>query len=158
MREIKVEKIISNFMHCGECDLPEYFTQFNIYKNLPLPCKDIKTVNIEASNADLEVNLTKIVNTMEGVSLEGQHLTGKKLVILGKVNCKLILRCPKYDNKLCSLEETLPFSTFIIIPREICKDQPINLRYHIEDLTVATLVETKVFISVTILLQYIDEY
>ena len=52
----------------------------------------------------------------------------------------------------------MPFSTFIIIPKDICNKEVVNLRYMIEDLSIVYLENDKVIISITPLIQYIDEY
>lgn len=158
MGSIKVGKIICDFINFGTLDESKYFTQFNICKNLMLRCKDIKERNIETTIAKLEINCAKIVNTIQGVSIEGQNLTGKKLIIIGEINTKVIVRCPKNEKKLCSSEKKIPFSNFIIVPNDICEEEPINLRYIIEDITTMIIAEGKSFVSITLLIQYIDEY
>lgn len=158
MGSIKLDKIVSNFAHCGACDEPKYFTQFNIYDNFPLYCNLMKDDNIETTIATLEINSVKIVDTVQGISIEGQQLTGKKLIIIGKINTKIIFSCPKNERKLCLSKKSIPFSTFIIIPNELCEEQPINLRYLIEDITTIIIAKNKIFVSITLLMQYVDEY
>lgn len=50
----------------------------------------------------------------------------------------------------------MPFSTVIVIPEDICTTNTINLRYLIEDISVAKISLNQVLVSVTMLIQYID--
>ncbi|MCU9814248.1 hypothetical protein [Paraclostridium sp. AKS73] len=50
----------------------------------------------------------------------------------------------------------MPFSTFIVIPDDICKTKTIDLRYLIEDITIAKVSKNQVLVSLTMLIQYID--
>lgn len=170
--KINLKKIIYDELLLKEL---EFFKQFNIYKTID--CKEylykkrifrnnsyifkerLKLVKVEGTNPIININHVKIIDTIEGTSIEGQHLTGKKLIIIGEINCSLVCL---YEN--CNLNEykvksiCLPFSTFIIIPKDICNLEVVNLRYIIEDVTIANLEEDKIIVSITPLIQYIDEY
>lgn len=136
----------------------EYFTQFNIYKTLHFPnkCIDLKMPIGNVNN--IKILSAKLIDTFQGTSIEGQHLTGKKLIVFGNVNIKLLI--PYWDKtlKVFLKDINLGFSTFIIIPKRICENQPINLRYLIEDSTVKVLNQHDVLVSTTILLQFVDQY
>ena len=136
----------------------KYFTEFNVYETLQFPYKHINLqVPIEVITK-LNIESTKFIDTFQGNSIEGQYLTGKKLIVLGTLNVKLLI--PYWDCKLRVYLRciNLPFSTFIVVPKEICKNQPINLKYLIEDSTAKAITSHLVLVSGTILLQFVDEY
>lgn len=155
----------------------KYYKQFNI--GATIKCEDfyryinvlignrwckvkelLKICKVQNTTPILKINSTKIINTKEGTSFEGQHLSGKKLIIIGEVCFDLVIHycfCGRFF-KYAIKKMRIPFSTFIIIPKDICNKGCINLKYFIEDISVANLGKNKVFISVTPLIQFIDQY
>jgi len=163
--EVNIEKMTCSLSCIEELNPLTYFKQFNVYQSVLLHNRNSNIYSVETTVPCIEVYSTKIIDTkiietMKGTSLEGQHLSGKKLIIVGNINMSLILSYYKKKNinKNNVLKIKIPFSTFIIIPKEIYDTQRINLRYLIEDVTVIKLSYNKVFVSVTMLIQYIDEY
>lgn len=153
----------------------EFFKQFNIYKIID--CKEdicnkrrirknfflfkerLKLCSVEGTNPIIDINHVKIIDTIEGTSIEGQHLTGKKLIIIGEISFSLVCLYRYLNKDAYKIKNiSLPFSTFIIIPRDICNSEVVNLRYMIEDFTIEYLEDDKIIVSITPLIQYIDEY
>lgn len=168
---INLKEIIPMYCYPKEIDELNCFSQFNIYETIDYKNDVYKSINnlyeydfkvckIENTSPNLNIISTKIINTMEGTSIDGQHLTGKKLIIIGELELSLVLTyyttCNKY-NKIIK-EVRIPFSTFIIIPKDIYNLENINLRYLIEDISTAQLCNTKSIVSATLLIQYADEY
>lgn len=135
----------------------KYFKQFNIYETFKVP--NICTYSQYNIDTSIKLNIynTKIIDTIEGLSIEGQNLTGKKLIILGSLNINMFLYSKKIRNKVISNNFSMEFSTFIVIPKEINKDVPIELRYLIEDISIKLITKDSILISSTILLQFVDE-
>lgn len=166
--DINLEKIVPSFSYNEESQVLEYFNQFNIYETIDCNidsynsmygnCYNSNICNIEYTCPNLNVISVNIVTTGEGTSLEGQHLTGKKLVIIGFIELSLILTYftiyKSYDIRLKRIQ--MPFSTFIVIPKEVCHIDTINIKYLIEDISVVKLCEDKILVSITVLIQYID--
>lgn len=145
----------------------EYFKQLNIYQNLHINNKNLDISNIENTSPNVEVYSTKIIDSkvtesIKGTSLEGQHLSGKNLIIVGNTNMSLILECTSKGKKSKNIKKreiinfNMPFSTFIVIPDDICKTKTIDLRYLIEDINIAKVSKNQVLVSLTMLIQYID--
>jgi len=134
------------------------FKQINLYQTIYLPhrCGDSR-FQVDAIGK-LNILKTKFIDTMKGESIEGQYLTGKKLIILGNFITKFYFHYGFSSSKVLYQDNSIDFSTFIIVPKEICKDQPIHIKYLIEDITVANISSQKALISATILLQFVDEY
>lgn len=136
----------------------KYFTQFNVYKTLHFPNKRIDLQIPIEGDTKLNIVSTKFIDTLQGTSIEGQYLTGKKLVVLGVLNVNLLIFYWNCKLKVSLKNMKLPFSNFIIVPKEICANQPINLRYLIEDITTKAITSHEILVSATILLQFVDEY
>lgn len=131
-----------------------YFSEFTVYSNVNLPCCYNPSIfSIDGVNAQPIITCCSIINTMEGKSLEGQRLSGKKLIINGYFKVKIVTN---YFNKLSVLNEIIPFSTYIIIPMEICSKN-IILKYLIEDTTAEIIEKNKLLISVSSLFLFSDE-
>lgn len=159
--EVNIDKMACSLSCIEELSPLIYFKQFNVYQSVLLYNKNSSIYSVETTVPCIEVYSTKIIETMKGTSLENQQLSGKKLIIVGNINMSLILsyyKKKKVINKNNVVKIKIPFSTFIIMPKEIYDTQRINLRYLIEDVTVIKLSYNKVFVSVTMLIKYIDEY
>ncbi|MGL4570420.1 MAG: hypothetical protein ACRCVJ_05100 [Clostridium sp.] len=136
----------------------KYFKQFNVYKTINISNLCIsKKEKIEAIS-NLNIISVKVIHTFEGTSIEGQHLTGKKLIILGNVIFKIIIPYCKKSNMNPIKKIKVDFSTFIVVPKDMCEDQLIKLKYFIEDSTATIISKSKMLISSTILLQFVEEY
>lgn len=167
--KVNLEKMIYNILYPDELEDMNYFKQFNLYKTIEyrnymnkIFCNDevIKICKVETTAPTLKIISTKIINTIEGTSLEGQHLSGKKLIIIGEIGLKVILtysvNCGRCKNAVTDVK--IPFSTFIIIPKDNYCDDEINLRYLIEDSSTAYIGKGKALVSITILMQYLDTH
>lgn len=162
---INLEKMVSSLSLSEKVNSLQYFKQFNAYEtinflnNIYAPNKNLKICKLETTVPSLNILSSKIIDTIEGTSLEGQHLTGKKLILIGTINTSLLLTycigCNRYNTAI--IETPLPFSTFIIIPKYTCDDDTINLRYLIEDISAVYLCKCKAIVSATLTIQYLDE-
>lgn len=160
---INLQEMICQYS-CDEEKL-KYFKQTNIYDNCIINCSNIEGRSVEVINTKLNILSGKIINTNVGTSIEGQTLTGKKLVLLGEAITKIKFKCSFQEHKYLDckkanhyMEKSIPFSTFIILPNPLDNEKDISLRYFIEDTTAIMITRNKLFISVTTLIEYLDEY
>lgn len=131
-----------------------YFKQININDKINLFNINIDKKYIKIHSASLNAESIKIINTIEGTSYEGQFLSGKKLLIIGSIN---IIFYIKLNCRTFQSTKKIPFSTFIVIPRDTNENSEIKLIYSIEDITIEYIECNFLFISVTIFLEYIKE-
>lgn len=113
---------------------------------------------IESTIPNLTILSANIIDTPEGKSLEGQVLSGRKLIVVGNLDLSVIITygCENLCNNNCIQKINIPFSTFIIIPKDICCGDVINIRYLIEDISSVHLQDNKIFVTITMILQYIE--
>ena len=136
----------------------KYFKQLNVYANIDTKKKCLYESQIKVAKVDLEMISSKIIDTIEAISLENHCLSGKKLVIVGNLRAQFFLcMCPN-SKKGYWIDENIPFSTFIVIPKELCENQKPCITHIIEDVTTKIITKGKIFISVTFVLEYQDEY
>ncbi|CDH91422.1 conserved hypothetical protein [Clostridium botulinum B str. Eklund 17B (NRP)] len=115
--------------------------------------------DIKSKNVKLKINCAKIINTIEGKSLEGQYLSGKKLIIIGKVCTELFVVSVNNNYSNCHyIEREIPFSTFIILPRDVCDEEDIHLEYFIEDISTVNVTSQKLLLSVTFLIEFKEDF
>lgn len=164
--ELDLEKMTYNISCFPELNSIKYFNQINIFENIQLDDRRYKIGKVKNTMPSVEIQLAKISNkkiieTMQGVSLEGEYLSGKKLFVVGSLNMNLILNYQqagknKVKNNILSVD--IPFSTSIVIPNDICENDKVNLRYLVEDVSVIYITQSKLLVSITMLIQYLDEY
>lgn len=97
--------------------LPNTFKQVAFDKIISLPndCPSIEEIKTTTVTATITKQTT--IPTSTGVSLEGQNLTGYKLVVEGTLNFDVVYE-PQYScqHKNISFKFKSPFTTFIILP------------------------------------------
>lgn len=179
--KVNLQKIVPNFSFYKDTDGSNYFKQLNIYEtvqyntnvhksvysygysqcicNSKFECCSSNIRCIEHTWPLLSIASANVVDTVEGVSLEGQHLTGKKLVIVGEIDLSLVITYNTIYNSCDTLVKKvkMPFSTFIIIPKYIYDIENIDLKYLIEDVSTVEVCVDKILVSITLLLQYINK-
>lgn len=167
--KINVKKIIyDNFF--GE-DL-EFFKEFNIYKIID--CKKyiltkkyinnryflykerLKICSFENTTPNIIIKFCEIIDGVNSDLIEGKKLRSNKLVIIGEIKFSLIVFYSNNSNIINNI--SMPFSTFIVIPKNICNRDIINISYLIEDVSLVYLEDDKIMVSITPLLEYKDEY
>ena len=146
----------SNYCGIKSDEESMYFKQLNIYENFN-SC--FKENNIKITNSFIKINCAKIINTMSGCSLEGQYLSGKKLILIGKVCIDFFVSDHSSICEYCYPQKVeIPFSTFIIIPKDTCEEEDIHLKYCIEDICIASVTKEKLLISVTFLIGFEEKF
>lgn len=174
--KVDLQKVLINSYTPDEEEEFEFFKQFNIfetidyrsylscqydsYGNMRFDSKKYKICKLENTHPSIKIISMKIVDTIEGTSLEGQHLTGKKLILSGTIDFSLIVTFGSFQNKQNSkiLPINMPFSTFIVVPKDICNEETIKLKYLIEDISLMQLSTYKILVSATAFVVYLDEY
>ncbi|MBU3191604.1 DUF3794 domain-containing protein [Clostridium bowmanii] len=134
----------------------QFFTDFNVGKSICIPTNNGKPFIICDSVACINISDCKVVDTIKGTSLEGQHLSSKKLLIMGTVTFTVYFYIPYILDYLFDVDEEAPFSEFIIVPEGTSEDGILKLRYMIEDATATLLSDNMLFFNAAIFIQYLD--
>lgn len=131
-----------------------YFKLINIGEKMKFCAQHIDSRSIEFTSSVLTITCLKLINTIEGISFEGQRLSGKKLIICGYIDARFFIN--KAESKFY-IKRNIPFSTFIVVPKNIKDDEIVYLDYSIEDVTIVNAGCDYVFIAVTLFLEYKPE-
>lgn len=132
----------------------DYFSQINVVDNYMYGC-DPDTDKVQVTTPTVTILQTKIVDTIKNTSLEGQNLSGKKIIITGHIKLTLVLTrfsCSRYTTT--TTEKLIPFSTYIVIPINTCENSSVWIDYAIEDSSAYIIENNRLFTSVSLLLSY----
>lgn len=147
-----MERFVVEKRKCAYDKFSRYFKQINISDKVQLCSRYWDEENIIIDSANIKIKYIKIINTVEGISFEGQILSGKKLIICGYVSMKMYM---KISNRCFCIRKDIPISTFIVVPKDTLEDDIVSLYYSIEDISIIKTECNNMFISITLFLEYI---
>lgn len=162
--EVNLDKMICKVSSSDDLASLKYYKQFIVDENIQFNCRNLRICKIKVTLPEIKIVSAKTIKTPKGTSLEGQYLSGKKLIVVGTLDFSLVIdsypsnRKTYMVNKEIVEKVKIPFSTFIVIPNDKNCENKINLRYLIEDVSAVVLCYDKVFVTTSIFLQYMDEY
>ena len=159
---------ISDFIEIvGVCNVSEIDVSNGLFKQIAIP----ETVVIPDSKPDVEqilkvvisgeVTRTKVIKTpvrkdsQENIlsSAGGQKLTGRKLIIEGKIIQKVVYVADVLDGSqpVHSAEFAIPFSTFIVLSEDTPLETRFDVEICVEDVFVELLDPRQVFKNLIVL-------
>jgi hypothetical protein len=137
--------------------LPEYpnkygaFKELNIEETLEIPSVKPDIEQILKISVDIIINRTKIIETPQGISLEGQIITGKKLIVKGRLNQIVEYVADEITQPVHAAHFSIPFCTFIVIPEDYEEDT-VYVSSYIEDIFAEQIGKRNIYKNITILL------
>jgi len=131
---------------------PVNFKQLCIQGTLTIPAAKPEVEQIVCVAAEVLIKRTRVINTPVGTSIEGQKLTGKKLVVEGVISQKIEYVADEPMQSLHAANFNMPFSGFIVLPAAFHAGTPVQVTGYIEDLFVELLNKHTIFRNVNILL------
>jgi hypothetical protein len=146
----------SGIVDCSQ--LPTHMTafkQFTVQENLTIPAAKPDIEQILRVMAEASITSTKIIKTPTGVSLEGQKLTGWKVIVEGVIHQKIEYVADEPTQSVHSAHFKIPFSTFIVLPCSITNDMVVTVVPYIEDIYAKQLDKRHIFKNITLLLDAI---
>ncbi|GAB6139123.1 DUF3794 domain-containing protein [Halanaerobaculum tunisiense] len=135
----------------GECD---FWTQLSVPEIVFIPEQKPNIEQIAKVAVEVEIISQRVVKTPTsyGYNLGGQKLTGKKLIIEGKIKQKLFYVADVAEQSMHVAHFQKSFSTFIIIPSDMNKHAKFRIDPYIEDVFVKMNDKREVFKNVTLFL------
>ena len=128
------------------------FKQFTVQETLELPEAKPDIEQIVKVIAQVEITSTRLITTGTGKSLEGQILTGLKLIVEGEIRQKIEYVADECTQPVHAAHFNVPFSTFIVIPKTHNIGEPILITPYIEDLYVELIGKRTIFKNVILFL------
>ncbi|MGL4877022.1 hypothetical protein [Paraclostridium dentum] len=134
---------------------PNSFKQFMISSKLPIPCSNYGVCEIVNKYVDVEITNTEVINTIKGVSCEGENLTGTKIVVNGTLieRIEYIELCS--DKTIKVAEYNIRFNTFIVLPENCNDTDNLKIDSFIEDIDMRLIDCNTLYQSVSLLLEVV---
>lgn len=130
--------------------IPENINVFNhktINKIIKLNDLFLDIDEILSLNIGYNLDHNKIVKTGKGISIEGEELTGIKLISEGNFIIRIDY-CGKNDGCIYTFRESIDFNNAINIPYEWGYNKKINQHIYIEDVSCEKINEREVIVII----------
>lgn len=109
------------------------FKQLDVEGNFCLPDAKPDIEQIVKVISEIKIKSTKVIKTPKGTSLEGQILTGWKLVIEGSIAQKIQYVADEPTQTVHAAHNNIPFSTYMVLPANFVMGTPVIVQGYIED-------------------------
>ncbi|MEG2810939.1 MAG: DUF3794 domain-containing protein [Clostridium sp.] len=128
------------------------FKQMSIDKLFTIPCQKPDMESADDIVVDVIIDDSYVINTPVITSNEGQVLSGYKLIVHGRLKISLEYTACVMDQAIHSAHFEVPFSQFIIMPKNYEIGQYIDVSSIIEKVDVDMIDERTISASVMLLL------
>lgn len=133
----KIEKMIEyNGMSKNLPKNPTIFTQFTFNKVLCIPNQKPDIEKIVRLDTKIIINNYTIIKTPVATSLEGQTLTGCKLIVYGTIKQLVMYVADESDQSVHSAHFEECFCEYIVLPKNFSKLTNLKVIPYIEDVTI----------------------
>jgi hypothetical protein len=127
------------------------FKQLTVSERLELPEEKPDIEQIIKIIAQVEITSTRVIRTPVGQSLEGQILSGFKLIVEGEVIQKIEYVADECSQAVHAAHFETPFTTFIVLPASYCIGAPVPVTPYMEDISIELVDKRSIFKNITIL-------
>lgn len=117
-------------------DNPTTFTQITVCSDLCIPGFKPDIQRVTKVSTSVYINDYKVIKTPIATSLEGQNLTGTKLIVHGTIKYVVVYIADDCTQSLYSAAFIEPFCTFVVLPNYFLSSTPIDITPYIEDVSV----------------------
>lgn len=131
---------------------PKSFIQTSIEKSLILPNTKPNIKQIIKVTADANITNTRIIRTPISTSLEGQILTGWKVIVIGVIVYKIEYVSDDPSQAVHAIHYSVPFSSSIVLHENFVYGTPVIVNAYIEDISSKELDCRSLFASCYLLL------
>ncbi|MEG0846893.1 MAG: DUF3794 domain-containing protein [Niameybacter sp.] len=94
----------------------------------------------------------KVIQTPRGTSIEGQHVTGYKLMIAGDINYKVEYVALEATQSMHTAHTVIPFCGYIVLPEKFNPNSIITANVLVEDIHTEQLDSRCVYNNITMML------
>ncbi|HEX9061048.1 MAG TPA: DUF3794 domain-containing protein [Clostridia bacterium] len=144
---IEIHGVSDMFPACSKA-----FKQFQIQETLCIPLQKPDMEQILSVHAGIEITRTTVIQTSNGISFEGQILTGKKLIVEGKLHQKIEYVADDKVQSVHAAHFTSPFSSYIVLGEHFNCSLEYEVQGYIEDIYIKQVGKRKMFKNIMILL------
>ncbi|MGG5461532.1 DUF3794 domain-containing protein [Clostridium sp. B9] len=133
-------------------DNPTTFTQFISEERFHVPSQKPDIESITRIDAKVIIEDKKLIETPVGSSLEGQGLTGYKLIVSGYINYNIIYVSKKLEQSLHSFRKKKEFCKYIVLENKIDSPEFIRVNTYIENICMVNFNERSLDICLALFL------
>lgn len=131
---------------------PKCFKQLTVQENLVIPFVKPDVEQIVRVIAEVKINSTRIIETPESTSPEGQILTGWKVIVEGELAQKVEYVADEPRQSVHAAHFSVPFSSYIVLPRDFDNCCILNVVGYIEDIYIQLIDKRTLFKNVVLFL------
>lgn len=113
---------------------PTIFKQLTLQETGGIPDAKPDVEKLIKGFTHIEITYTKVIRTPVGKSLEGQVLTGYKLLVQGESIQKIEYVADESAQSIHTAYFNVPFSTFIVLPSNFIMGTPVTVTPYIENI------------------------
>lgn len=114
---------------------PTTFTQFNLTNELCIPSQKPDIERILKVDTQVFIDDYKIIKTPVGTSLEGQVLTGYKVIVSGRIKNIIMYVADQEEQSVHSAHFETQFCRFIVLPVGFKASTPIKVIPYVENVS-----------------------
>ncbi|WP_371372027.1 DUF3794 domain-containing protein [Sporomusa aerivorans] len=146
---------LENFLDCGDI---RRWTQIFVPEVLCIPSQKPDIEQLVSISAVVEIISQQIVRTPgdEGMTFTNEEctdLTGKKLIIEGVLQQKIVYAAAVDEQSVHSVHFDVPFSAFIVLSPKDPRTRKFKIDVCIEDIFVSDITPRKIFKNVTLVIR-----
>jgi hypothetical protein len=134
----------------------ESWTEISIPEVLKIPCEKPDIENIDKIFINVKIISKRVIKTPNSngtPNAEGTLLTGRKLIIEGVLNQKIVYTADVPEQSVHSAHFQVPFSAYIVIPADTELYDKFCVKTCIEDVYTEVFSKRGIFKNVTLLLK-----
>lgn len=133
------------------------FKQFQVGRIFNLPVQKPDMEQLLNVTVTVEVLKTNIIETPKGISFEGQILTGKKLIINGRIQQKIEYISDDPLQSVHAAHFIIPFSSYIVLGSNFACASDFETTGYVEDIYVKQVDKRKIIMNVILLLNAVPQ-
>lgn len=127
------------------------FKQFNNDYKFTLPSEKPDIEQLIKVKAKPAIEHYEVIKTPVGVSLEGQRVTGHKLLVSGDINIKYEYIASDPSQSIYSVTKSFPFCDYVVLPEDFNMSTMIFPSVSLEDIYSEQLDKRCVYNNLTII-------
>lgn len=149
----KVERDLIEYIGVEYCPVKnkKNFNQINIEQVFCIPSQKPDMEQINKIWAKGYVDNYEVVKTPVGTSVEGQIMTGYKLLVCGDIKLKVEYVALEETQSVHTAHMTFPFCAYVVLPGDVNKNSRINTSILIEDIFSEQMDERCIYNSITMM-------
>lgn len=128
------------------------FTQFNLEDVFCMPMQKPDIEQINKVYAKGCITCQEIVKTPVGKSMEGQILTGYKLLVCGEINLRIQYVACEETQSVHTVNTKFPFCSYVVLPADTNPNSIIKPSILIEDIFSEQLDERCIYNNIILML------